>query len=185
MSQPNKKSRLSRETWLAEALDVLAEDPTHLRLDELARRLGVSKGSFYWHFENREDFVHALAEYWKEADTQSVVRAVADVEGGPEEQFRVMIRTIVEGRLARYDLAVRAWARIEPGIMPIIREVDEIRMANVRRLFEGMGFEEPELSVRSRVFMVSHSFDDALTIPPSDDEISAQIDATFELFTRR
>ena len=81
MVQSGNKPRLSRETWLAEALKVLAEDPTHLRVDQLAERLGVSKGSFYWHFENREAFVRALAEYWKDADTQSVVRAIAEVDG--------------------------------------------------------------------------------------------------------
>ena len=185
MVQSRNKTRLSREAWLAEALEVLAEDPAHLRVDQLAQRLGVSKGSFYWHFENREEFSRALAEYWKDADTQSVVRAMAEADGSPERQFRVMIKAIIEGRLAKYDLAVRAWARIEPSIAPIVREVDEIRMQNVRRLFEEMGFEEPELSVRSRVFMVAHSFDDALTIPLSDDELSAQIETRFEFFTRR
>ncbi len=184
MPQSNKKSRLSREEWLAEALHVLAEDPTHLRVDQLAQRLGVSKGSFYWHFENREAFVHALAEYWKDADTMSVVRAIGAVDGGPKEQFREMIRTIVQERMARYDFAVRAWARIEPSIAPIIREVDEIRMNNVRSLFAGMGFEEPELSVRTRMFMVAHSFDDALTVSLSEEEVSDQIDTRFEFFTR-
>ena len=114
-----------------------------------------------------------------------MVRAIAGVDGGPREQFRVMLHAIVAGRLSKYDLAVRAWARIEPGIMPIVREVDEIRMANVRGLFEEMGFEEPELSVRSRVFMVAHSFDDALTIPLSEEELLQQVDARFEFFTRR
>lgn len=185
MVQSSKKPRLSRDAWLAEALEVLAEDPTHLRVDQLARRLGVSKGSFYWHFENRETFVRALAEYWKDADTQSVVRAIAGVDGGPREQFRVMLHAILAGRLSRYDLAVRAWARIEPGIMPIVCEVDEIRMANVRGLFEDMGFEEPELTARSRVFIVAHSFEDALTIPLSEEELLQQVEARFEFFTRQ
>ena len=76
MSQTNKKTRLSREAWLAEALEALAEDPAHLRVDQLAQRLGVSKGSFYWHFENREAFVCALAQYWRDADTQIVADAL-------------------------------------------------------------------------------------------------------------
>ena len=61
MVQASKKMRLSRESWLQQALEILAEDPQHLRVDEVARRLGVSKGSFYWHFKNRSDFV--LARY--------------------------------------------------------------------------------------------------------------------------
>jgi hypothetical protein len=58
-------------------------------------------------------------------------------------------------------------------------------MATVRDLFAEMGFEEPELSVRSRVFVVAHSFDDALSISLSDEEISNQLDTKFEFFTRR
>jgi AcrR family transcriptional regulator len=82
MQQARSNTRLSRETWLAEALEVLAEDPAHLRVDQIAQRLGVSKGSFYWHFENREAFVTALAEYWQDADTQIVVRALAQLDSG-------------------------------------------------------------------------------------------------------
>jgi AcrR family transcriptional regulator len=185
MQQARSNTRLSRETWLAEALEVLAKDPAHLRVDQIAQRLGVSKGSFYWHFENREAFVTALAEYWQDADTQIVVRALAQLDSGPEEKLRMMMRLIVDDRLARYDLAVRAWARIEPGIAPIVRKVDETRMATVRDLFAEMGFEEPELSVRTRVFVVAHSFDDALSIPLSDKEVSSQLDTRFEFFTRR
>jgi hypothetical protein len=58
-------------------------------------------------------------------------------------------------------------------------------MATVRDLFAEMGFEEPELSVRTRVFVVAHSFDDALSIPLSDKEVSSQLDTRFEFFTRR
>ena len=57
MAQSERKARLTREAWLAKALDILAENPEHLRIDELAERLDVSKGSFYWHFKNRSEFV--------------------------------------------------------------------------------------------------------------------------------
>ena len=184
MAQSRNKARLSREAWLAEALEVLAEDPAHLRVDQLAERLGVSKGSFYWHFENREDFVRALADYWKKTETQVVVDALAGIDGSPEERFRMMLRIITEHRLAKYDLAVRAWARIEPHITPIVREVDEIRMRTVRGLFAEMGFADPELSVRTRVFVVAHSFDDALTIPQDNEAALDQLDSRFEFFTR-
>jgi AcrR family transcriptional regulator len=185
MKQSKKKPRLSREDWLAKALEVLALDPAHLRVDEIARHLGVSKGSFYWHFENRADFVHALAEYWKIAYTQSVAEVVEAQEGTPEERLRFIMEQVVTRKSASYDIAVRAWARMEPGIMPVIREVDEIRLNSLRGIFEDMGFEEPELGMRTRLFVVCHSFDHALTDELSEKEALAQLESRHAFFTRR
>ena len=182
MKQQEKFSRLTRETWLQEALEVLADDPIHLRIDTLAQRLGVSKGSFYWHFENRSDFVHALAEHWRDTNTQAVVDAIGEVSGPPEERLRTLMQYIVAGQAARYDLAVRAWARIEPGILPIVREVDQIRLDTLRGLFEDLGFEEPELGIRTRAFVVFHSFESAFTHEMSSEEILRQLDARFAFF---
>ena len=183
--QAEKRPRLTREVWLAKALDILAEDPEHLRIDEIAARLGVSKGSFYWHFKNRSDFVHALAEYWRDANTQVVADAVGELDGAPEERLHALMKFLLENRSARYDLAVRAWARHEPEIMPVIREVDKIRLATLRRIFADMGFEEPELSIRARTFVVSQSFDHAMTVRLSRKEAIEQLAAQHAFFTRR
>ena len=183
--QAARQSRLTREAWLANALDILAEDPEHLRIDELASRLGVSKGSFYWHFENRSDFVHSLAEYWRDTNTQVVADAISELDGTAEERLYALMKFVRENRSARYDLAVRAWARHEPEILPVIREVDNIRLATVRRIFADMGFEEPELSVRTRTFVVAHAFDHAMSIGLSRKETLEQLEAQYAFFTRR
>ena len=183
--QTEKKSRLSREAWLAEALDVLAQDPEHLRIDELAERLGVSKGSFYWHFENRAEFVYALAEYWRDVDTQRIADIVTESTDSAEERLYLLMKLIVETKSARYDLAVRAWARHEPDIAPVIREVDKIRQKVVRGIFEDLGLEESEARMRARVFLVCHSFEDALTISLSRKQALEQLDARHAFFTRR
>ncbi len=185
MAQSERKARLTREAWLAKALDILAEDPEHLRIDELAERLDVSKGSFYWHFRNRSEFVRALAEYWKFQNTQVVANAVAKVEGPAEERLRVLMRFLLNNRLARYDLAVRAWARHEPDIAPVIREVDEIRLQTVGGIFADMGFEEPGLGMRTRTFVIAHSFDEMMSIGVSREEALEQLEARHAFFTRR
>ena len=184
MGRAEKKSRLTRDAWLAKALDVLADDPEHLRLDEIARRLHVSKGSFYWHFENRSDFVRALAEYWRDMNTQRVADAIANHAGSPEERLLELMRMVTAERSAQYDLAVRAWARHEPAIVPVIEEVDEIRLKTVRALFESMGFEEPELGIRTRVFVVAQSFDQLLTQRLIPEEALDQVEARHAFFTR-
>ncbi len=185
MNQAEKKLRLTRETWLQKALDVLAEDPEHLRIDELAQRLGVSKGSFYWHFDNRADFIYAMAEFWRDIYTASIASLVSEFGGSAEDRLRAIMRQTLERKIAQYDLAVRAWSRHEPSIRPVIREVDEIRMKTVNGLFLEMGFDAAEARMRARVFIVSHSLEDALSIPLSQTEARKQIEARLAFFTRR
>ena len=185
MNQSEKKTRLSREAWLAQALEILAEDPTHLRIDELAERLGVSKGSFYWHFENRSDFIYAMAEFWRDIYTASIADLVSEYGGSAKDRLRAIMRQILEHKVARYDLAVRAWSRHEPAIRPVIREVDEIRIKTVRSLFLELGFDEAEASMRARVFIVCHSLEDALSVPLSQKDARKQVETRLAFFTRR
>ncbi len=180
----NKKPRLSREAWLQQALDTLAEDPTHLRIDELATRLGVSKGSFYWHFGNREDFVQRLAAYWRDQYTLVVIGAVSSADGAPEERLRLLLTQILTQRYARYDPAIRAWARLEPGILPVVREVDELRLKILRGLFSEMGFTGTDLEMRTRIFVVCHSFEDALSIDLKRKNLRQEIDTRLAFFMR-
>jgi len=180
MNQPKKKPRLSREAWLQQALDILAENPEHLRIDELAERLGVSKGSFYWHFKNRSEFIRAMAEYWRDRYTSDVREGVF----AAEDHLREVLKETLVDKAGRYDLAVRAWARHEPSINPVIREVDRIRLQSLSGIFIELGFDEAEARTRARVFVACHSFEDALSIPLSRKEALAQIDARYAFFTR-
>ena len=184
MNQSEKKQRLSREAWLQQALDILAEDPVHLRIDELAERLAVSKGSFYWHFENRSEFILAMAEYWRDELTVTVAEGLSHIHGSGEDRLYTLMRQVVEKRLGHYDLAVRAWARHEPAILPVIREVDEMRLREVMGLFLDMGFDETEARMRTRVFVTFHSLDEALSIQLSRKDALKQLDARHAFFTR-
>jgi len=185
MNISEKKPRLSRETWLQQALDILAEDPEHLRIDELADRLGVSKGSFYWHFENRSDFIQAMAEYWRDKFTSDIRNEIFQAEYSAEDRLYEILKETLVDKIGRYDLAVRAWARHEPSINPVIREVDKIRMQVLNDIFVELGFDEMEAITRARVFVVCHSFEDTLSIQLNREEALEQIDARLAFFTRR
>ena len=185
MNQVIKKPRLSRETWLQLALDTLADDPEHLRIDELAERLGVSKGSFYWHFENRSDFVRAMAEYWRDAYTADVREKVFYAYESGEDRLRGIMKHILEGKIAQYDLAVRAWARHEPSIRDVIREVDQIRLDAVSSMFLDLGLDEAEARMRTRVFVVCLSLEDSLTVRLSRKDAEQQLELRHAFFTRR
>ena len=185
MGTTAERVRLTREDWLSRALVVLAESPTHLRIDHLAEKLGVSKGSFYFHFEDRAEFVHALAEYWRDVYTKDVAQAALDADCSPEDKLRMLMEGIINEGSSSNDVPIRALARIEPTIMDVIREVDEIRLATLRTIFSEMGFEGDELEMRTRVFVACHSFDASLSVKLSREEALAQVPARLAFFTRR
>jgi AcrR family transcriptional regulator len=108
---PAKSKRLSRDDFLSRALEVLSrEGESELRIDRLVSALGVTKGSFYWHFEDRAEFVRSLAEYWERWSTDRAVEELGDVEGDPKAVLRMLHELVNREDLARYDLVMRSWA---------------------------------------------------------------------------
>ena len=74
-----REEKLTREQWLSNALEVVArKGGAKLRIRDLVERLGVSTGSFYWHFQSRDDFVESLVDYWARAFTSRVVEEMGD-----------------------------------------------------------------------------------------------------------
>ena len=147
-------ARLSREEWLARALEVLGRKGAgELTVESLARQLGVTKGSFYWHFRDRADFFRQLIEYWDEHFTQTVIAEISGQSGPPEERLLELMRLVLSKRLDRFEMPVRAWAQQNPALAPLVRKVDRHRISFVRSLFLEMGFDEDEAEMRTRVFL--------------------------------
>ena len=114
----NRKSRrLSREQWLKRALEILSkEGNAKLRIDLLSRNLGVSKGSFYWHFKDRADFVKRLAEYWARSSTEQAIELVNQSQGNASSRLLELMEFLCQKDFAKYDVAMRAWAAQEPAV---------------------------------------------------------------------
>lgn len=109
-------------------LETLAENgPEALKAARLARRLGVTTGSFYWHFGCVADFQSELLEYWKEGVVAGVIdEAKANTEGSAQLLAEVG-KLILESGAHRYDAAMRIWARSDPRVEDTLREADEVR----------------------------------------------------------
>ena len=143
--------RLSREEWLRKALDVLAaEGASRLNIQSLAEALGVSRGSFYWHFEDRSDFVHALLDYWHAEYTQPVPDMVNAEGGTGRDKFRRFMRVIHENDLARFDMPIRSWAMQDPEIAELVTRTDKFRLGFLQSVLAEIGFSGHELEIRAR-----------------------------------
>ena len=88
-------SRLSREKWLMRALDILAEEHNALlRIDDLVKRMGVTKGSFYWHFKDRDDFLTQLLDYWIHEFNEKVSETFLNSDRGNGTYSNIGIKLI-------------------------------------------------------------------------------------------
>jgi len=144
-------SRLGRDDWLSQALDVLSKDgQAGLRIQALCGELGVSRGSFYWHFKDRDDFIHAMLDYWHHEYTMPIPDMVEAAGGTGEEKLRRLLQMVYEIDRTRYDLAIRSWATQDSAVAKAVQRTDRFRLAYIRGLFAEMGFTARELEVRTR-----------------------------------
>ena len=143
--------RLSRQDWLENALSTLSKKgQAGLSIQDLSVALGVSRGSFYWHFEDRSDFIHALLQHWYEEYTAVAPVAVGRDGGTAEERLARLMRLVHDHDLTRYDLTIRSIASRDSQFARWVRKADRFRLDFIESLFEEMGFTENELRIRAR-----------------------------------
>ncbi len=182
----NKFPRLTRFRWLDGALDVLARHGSApLSIRRLASELRVTKGSFYWHFEDLADFQLALVEHWHDTHTLQVARAVDEVPGGPTEQLKQLMKIVILDGHARYDSVVTALAIQNPDLTPKIQATHEFRMSYVRNLLSALGYRGKELSVRTRSFVAYMMSEAQLNSGRTDKYRIAQIPAMIAFLTEK
>ncbi len=145
--------RLDRGAWLREALEVLRESGVdHVKVEPLAKRLGVTKGSFYWHFKDRADLLRALPDHWVKAQTEPVLAHAEAAEGGPLEKMRAVLEFLAHEDPDRYDNAMRAWALFDPTVAQAVAAIDRRRMNYAAELFEQAGLPADEAAFRARLW---------------------------------
>ncbi len=146
--------RLSREQWLSRALEILAkEGQSRLRLLPLVKKMGVSTGSFYWHFKNRHEFILHLVAYWDEEFTGKMIMETSAIEGTPEERLLDLMNVLLDREVPRYEVPIRALAALEPEVAQLVQDADEKRLVYIGSLFREMGFTDEELEMRTRLWL--------------------------------
>ena len=134
------KKRLGKNDWFTAGFSVLEEDGfAQLTIENLCKRLGVTKGSFYHHFQNLNAYIQALMDYWLEENTLNVIRQVDQVESKKSSELN---------RLTSYlrhnsELQIRAWSFTDPLVMEYVRKVDQIRLDYLAGLLTSTGLEGP------------------------------------------
>jgi len=145
--------RLDRDEWIEAAIDVLAEQGLHgMRIEVLAKNFGVTKGSFYWHFKDRQDLVDGVLETWRDGRIRDINKQTGASTGHEREQLLHLIDVYGATRNRKgisIELAVREWARRDAQAAAIVEEVDTWRLECTRQLFVRRGLSDDEAKSRS------------------------------------
>ena len=121
-------AKLSYDDWLRRGLDILADEGAEaLKIDRLCRRLKVTKGSFYHHFQNREAFVQALLDHWQHTFTEDVIEQTRHYST-PRERSQALNRITASLKQDK-ERAIRAWAQWDPVVAERVDRVDKQRLA--------------------------------------------------------
>lgn len=149
--QTESKGRLSAADWEQAALDVLAESGVAaVAVEPLARRLGVTKGSFYWHFPNRDALLLAAIERWEKGDEADVL-VPAESIADPQQRLRELIRQVSFERQSHAIFAALLKALDQPLIQPMIERVSERRLDFLSAAFRDAGHDAKAAINRARL----------------------------------
>ena len=180
---PSRK--VSKADWLRTALEFLGREGVDaVRVERLARKLGVAKSGFYWHFRDREQLLQEMLDYWSHEYTGVVAANPEVIALEPKRRLRVIAEMVIDHGLTDYDLAMRSWATIEPEIGPIVRRVDRDRLRTVGTLLAECGFAGDELETRKRILVTYLSSELTLFQRESRSERLARIRDRVSFFTR-
>jgi AcrR family transcriptional regulator len=146
-------TRLSAEDWTEAALAALGEGGLGaVAVEPLAAQLGTTKGSFYWHFRNRDALLAAALQRWERVDTEDVI-ARADRADGPHARLRFLLTGALRDNPDlpagnAVELALQASAA-HPLVAPVLARVTRRRMDYLTAQFAALGFDAAEAGRRS------------------------------------
>ncbi|HEU5474763.1 MAG TPA: TetR/AcrR family transcriptional regulator [Actinophytocola sp.] len=147
--------RLTKDDWTAAAMSALAEGGiAAVAIEPLATRLGTTKGSAYWHFDNREALVRATLERWERLHTEAVIETIEADRSAPADRLRRLFNTVLDNKKeAQVEMALLA-SSDDPLVAAAVRRVNERRLSYLAMLFSQLGYTEAQAKRRA---VLAHS----------------------------
>ncbi len=143
-------TRTPRTSWIQEGLRALGVGgPDAVRIEKLAQALGVTKGGFYWHFEDRPALLEEMLDAWERLVVDEVIDRVESEDGDARAKLRRLSALASSSRdLMKIELAVRDWARRDKAVAKRLRRIDNRRMEYMRSLFGAFCPDEDDVEAR-------------------------------------
>ena len=152
----NMTDQLSAKDWLDQGLKTLAKGGfTALKAEPLAKAMGVSRGSFYWHFADIGAFHAAILQRWREVAAEQII---ANVEAAAKDQnpLTLLLRRVFGERRLALENAVRTWASVDAAARAAVEAIDQRRLGYVENLMRQSGL--PTETARARAQILYWAF---------------------------
>ncbi len=176
-------SRLTKEDWIKQGLRTLAtEGAAGLKVGAMAARLGVSRGSFYWHFRDFSEFRAMLLEGWRDRTVDQVIREFDESSAGPDRLGRLLKRAFLGKR--GLDRAIRSWAADEPSVAAMVATVDRRRVEYLAKLLIAAGVADKPAEARAAFIYWAYLGQVAVMSPTYATIEAHTLDAISALFER-
>jgi AcrR family transcriptional regulator len=178
--------RGSADAWIDAAYDVLVEQGAPaVKVMTLAKALGLSRTSFYWHFADRDALLAALLDRWRDKNTANLIaRADAYAATITEAVFNLFDCWITPDLFdARMDFAVRTWARADPALAPMLEAADTARVAAIDAMFRRFGYTPDQAGARARTIYLTQVGYIAMMVQEPPGPRLARLPAYIEVFT--
>jgi AcrR family transcriptional regulator len=145
---------VSRAEWLEAAAKILE---THgipeVKIETLARTLGISKSGFYWHFRNRAELLDCLLDHWLHEVTEVITENPKLLELDPRNRLYRVAEVILDYDLVRYEVGIRQWALSNEKAAETVVSVNQMRLDFIGRTMRELGFTGEELEMRTMLFV--------------------------------
>src|SRR5690349_24123596 len=153
----SRRRRLTRDDWITAALAAIADAGlAAVAVEPLAARLGATKGSFYWHFENRDALLEAAIGRWEKETTTDVVAEITAAHDAPASQFRRLVASVIErAEQDRVGPALLASAA-HPAVAAALERVTAARLNLIATVLRRLGF--PPGEARRRALLAHGAF---------------------------
>jgi len=173
---------LSRDVWIAAALAALARDGiAGVAVEPLARGLGASKGSFYWHFADRAELIDAALELWEQRETTDVIEQVRAIHDPRERLNALGVGAYAGAARGNANAAVLAAAG-DPRVRAVLERVTRVRLAFLERLYSDLGVAAGQTARHARLaYAVYLGIGELRRADPDPNLAGEELDAYLEL----
>ena len=150
-----RRTSLTKDDWLRQAMELLRTDGVGgVRVLTLAKSLGVTRGSFYWHFRDRGELLDLMLDWWDREMTDTVIDHVDTRSASARQRLTALAENVVSNDKNRFDNAIRSWAEGDREVATAHRRVMNKRLEYVVSLFRDAGFSPREARARGHLLAV-------------------------------
>ncbi len=147
----NERATLSAADWEQAAVELIAEKGVQaVAIEPLARRMGITKGSFYWHFPNRESLLEQALQRWEEHDARNLSKSLGEIDQ-PRDRLISFFRRVGKEKLTHEVYSALCAAAGHPQVEPVLERVANRRMAHLSAAFREMGMPEGQANNQARL----------------------------------